>query len=129
MKSIFVTLILFMALPSFGGPLQMMSSKQVVVAVTEAFIPSGFDSHAEQMVVVNGYFPNGCYSLDEIKIKHQDDFNHEVSVVANVQQGACTMAIIPYQKEVMLGVLAAGRHKLLFPAGDGTSFEKSFVVE
>lgn len=104
-------------------------SKKVTVGVTEAFIPSGFDSSADQLVVVNGYFPNGCYSFDSVKIVHNDNYNHEVSVFANVQQGICTMALIPYQKEVFLGVLAAGEHKLTFPSGDGTVMEKKFVVE
>jgi len=106
-----------------------MPSKKVMVGVTEAFIPSGFDSHSDQLVVVNGYFPNGCYSYDSVKVVHKSDFDHEVSVFANVQTGMCTMAIIPYQKEVFLGVLAAGSHKLSFPSGDGTLMEKNFVIE
>lgn len=106
-----------------------LDSKKVMVGVTEAFIPSGFDSSSDQLVVVNGYFPNGCYSFDSAKVVHKDDFNHEVSVFANVQKGICTMALVPYQKEVFLGILATGLHKLSFPSGDGTVMEKSFVVE
>lgn len=129
MKSSLLILVMMVTLPTHGEPFKLLASKKVVVAVMEAFIPSGFDSSAEQMVVVNGYFPNGCYSLDAVSVQHVDEFNHKVSVVANVQQGMCTMAIIPYQKEVMLGVLAKGKHKLIFPSSDDTVLEKSFVVE
>lgn len=129
MKSFIMALTILVALPSFGEPFKLSASKKVVVSVTEAFIPSGFDSQGDQVVVVNGYFPNGCYSLDAVKIKHDDSFNHEISVIANVQQGLCTMAIIPFQKEIALGILATGKHKLVFPSSDGTLIEKYFIVE
>ena len=123
------TVLLFMALPSFGGGMGAFQSKKMVVAVTQAYIPSGFDSKSEQMVVVTGYFPNGCYSYDSFEVKHPETFRHEVTVYANVQQAMCTMALIPYQKEVLLGVLAAGSHKLVFPSSDGTAIEQTFIVE
>lgn len=129
MKSLIMALAMLMALPSFGEPFKLSASKKVIVGVTEAFIPSGFDSHADQVMVVNGYFPNGCYSLDSVKVKHDGAFNHEIAVIANVQQGLCTMAIIPFQKEVALGALAVGKHKIVFPSSDGTSIEKYFVIE
>ena len=100
-----------------------------MVAVTQAYIPSGFDSKSQQMVVVNGYFSNGCYSFDSAEVNHLDSYRHEVSVFANVQQAYCTMAIIPYQKEVPLGILVSGTHTLVFPSSDGTSMEQTFTVE
>lgn len=118
-----------MALPSFGGPMGAFVTKKMIVPVTQAYIPSGFDSKSEQIVVVNGFFPNGCYSFDSADVKHLDTFRHEVTVTANVQTGMCTMAIIPYQKEVMLGVLASGNHKLVFPSSDGTSMEQTFTID
>lgn len=129
MKYIFLSILLLIALPSFGGGMGAFQSKKMVVAVTQAYIPSGFDSKSEQMVVVNGYFPNGCYSFDSFEVKHPDTFRHEVTVYANVLQAMCTMAIIPYQKEVLLGVLASGNHTLVFPSSDGTSIEQKFTVE
>lgn len=130
MKKLFlISFFMFAALPSFGGPMGRFASKKMVVAVTQAYIPSGFDSKSEQMVVVNGYFPNGCYSFDSAEVKHLDSFNHQVTVYANVVQAMCTMAIIPYQKEVMLGLLVPGNHKLVFPSSDGTSIEQTFTVE
>ena len=130
MKHFFLSAFLvLMALPSFGGGMGAFQSKKMVVAVTQAYIPSGFDSKSEQMVVVNGYFPNGCYSFDSVEVKHPEAFRHEVTVYANVQQAMCTMALIPYQKEVLLGVLASGSHTLVFPSSDGTSIEQKFTVE
>ena len=130
MKHFFLsTFVLLLALPSFAGGMGAFQSKKMVVAVTQAYIPSGFDSKSEQMVIVNGFFPNGCYSFDSAEVKHPETFRHEVTVYANVQQAMCTMALIPYQKEVLLGVLAAGSHKLVFPSSDGTSMEQTFIVE
>jgi hypothetical protein len=130
MKAFFLsTFLCLLALPSFGGPMGAFQSKKMVVAVTQAYVPSGFDSKSEQMVVVNGFFPNGCYSFDSVAVKHLDSFRHEVTVYANVQQAMCTMAIIPYQQEVLLGVLVSGSHKLIFPSSDGTSIEQTFSIE
>jgi hypothetical protein len=130
MKTLFVTtFLLLFAGPSFAAVGGSFATKKMAVAVTDAYIPSGFDSKSEQMVVVNGYFPSGCYSFNSAEVTHESAFRHQVTVFANVQQALCTMAIIPYQKEVMLGYLAAGSHTLVFPSSDGTSMEKTFTVE
>ncbi|MBY0314876.1 MAG: hypothetical protein K2Q26_05120 [Bdellovibrionales bacterium] len=103
--------------------------KQVVVGVSEAFFPSSFDSKADPMVIVNGYFPNGCYRLNSVKVTHLQEKLHEVQVLADVMQTFCTMALVPYQKVVSLGALAPGAHKVRFVAGDGTYFEKNLMIE
>lgn len=129
MKAMIFVVMAMLALPAGGVSFEPVTVKQVTVGVTDAFIPSGFDSKSEQVVVINGYFPNGCYSLSNVKVSHADKFQHEVRVVANVFQGVCTMALIPFQKEVVLGMLAEGKHKVVFPSGDGTAIEKTFIIE
>ncbi len=129
MKTLWILPLLFLALPSWGEPFKPIPSKKVLVGATQVFVPSGFDSQSEQIIIVSGYFPNGCYSFDSVGVIHKDDFNHEVSVSANVQQGMCTMAIIPYQNEVALGVLKTGKHTVLIPSSDGTALKKVFSVE
>jgi hypothetical protein len=129
MRTLLILPLLLLALPSWGEPFKPAASKKVLVGATQAFVPSGFDSKSEQIIIVSGFFPNGCYSLDSVGVIHKDEFNHEVSVMANVLQGICTMALVPYQNEVALGLLKTGKHKVKIPSADGTALEKVFSIE
>lgn len=129
MKFVVVISVLMAAFQVGAAPFKPVATKQVVVGVSEAFFPSGFDSKSDQFVVVNGYFPSSCYSLHAVDVQHLGTNLHEVKVVANVKQTICTMALVPYQKEISLGALSVGEHKVRFPAGDGTVFEKTLTIE
>lgn len=100
-----------------------------VIGVTDAYIPSGFDSGSAAFVVVNGMFPNSCYKLKDIEVKSVGPALQELTSKANVTQGLCLMVIIPWHREVQLGQLAVGTHKLHFMNGDGTYMEKQIVIE
>jgi hypothetical protein len=102
---------------------------EVVVSVSDAYIPSGFDSGSEAFVVVNGLFPNTCYSWKEARIAHVRDTEHEIRAVAVVKPGICMMMLVPFQHEVQLGRLARGTHTLKFVSGDGTYVQKQMIVE
>jgi hypothetical protein len=108
---------------------QNLTVKEVAVSVTDAFIPSGFDSKAEAYVVVNGLFPNTCYSMSEPIIDHKTAMEHEIQTMAKVKPGICIRVFVPFNKEITLGQLATGKHTVRFLADDGTYFEKSLVVE
>lgn len=129
MKTLIVLSVLMTAFQVGAAPMKQVPIKQMIVGVTEAYFPSGFDTKSDPVVVVNGYFPSGCYSLHDVEVNHLQSKIHEVKVVANVQQTICTMALIPYQKEVSLGSLMKGKHKVRFLSGDGTFFEKTLVIE
>lgn len=100
-----------------------------VVPVTDAYIPSGFDSGSDAFVVVNGLFPHTCYKLSSAKVEHVGPALHEVSTVANVTEGLCLTVMVPFSKEVQLGKLGVGEHKIHFMNGDGTYMEKRLVIE
>ena len=100
-----------------------------VVPITGAYIPSGFDSSSDAFVVVNGLFPHTCYKLSEVKVDHVGPALHEVSTVANVTEGLCLTVMVPFSKEVQLGKLGTGEHKIHFLNGDGTYMEKRLVIE
>ncbi len=104
-------------------------TKEVVVGINDVFVPGGFDSEADAYVVVNGIFPNGCYRWSGAEVTHVDQFSHEVKSKALVSQGMCIMVLIPFTKDVRLGKMASGEHKLKFLNGDGTYLEKTMKVE
>lgn len=108
---------------------QMPVQKDVIVSVSDAYIPGGFDSTADAYVVVNGIFPNGCYKWKKAEVTNKDAFNHDISSMASVSQGMCLMVLVPFTKEVRLGKLDSGVHTLHFLNGDGTYLEKTLTIE
>ena len=104
-------------------------AKDVVLNVIDAYVPGGFDSTSDVFTVVNGIFPNGCYSWSRAEVTHPSQFLHEVRAVASVTQGMCIMVLIPYTKEIHIGRTGAGTHKLRFINGDGTYLEKTLNIE
>lgn len=104
--------------------------KEVIVGIADAFIPGGFSSESDAYVVVNGLFQNGCYRWNRAEVKHGVEAKvHEVRSVASVSQGMCIMVMVPFTKEVTLGKLEAGEHKIRFVNGDGTYMEKTLQIE
>jgi hypothetical protein len=105
-------------------------SREVPIGISGAFVPAGFDSNSDSYVVVNGVFQNGCYKWSRaVNLTTKDEYTHEISSMATVTPGMCIMVLIPFQKEISLGKLAAGKHTLRFLNGDGTYLEKSLVIE
>lgn len=105
------------------------NTREVIVSINDAYIPSGFDTASDAFVVINGLFPNGCYRFKDTAITHNSALVHEVRAMATVSEGMCLMVLVPYSKEVQLGKLAAGEHAIRFMNGDGTYWEKRLTVE
>lgn len=103
--------------------------KEVAIGLNDVYVPAGFSSQQEAYVVVSGLFPNGCYSWSRAQVQHLDDYSHQITSYANVSQGMCVMVLVPFTKEVRLGPLASGKHRLRFLNGDGTYLEKSLKIE
>lgn len=103
--------------------------KEVQIGINGAFIPSGLRVDSDAYAVVNGIFQNGCYKWNRAEVTVIDDFNRDIKTFASVSQGMCIMVLIPFQKEIKLGKLNAGKHTLKFINGDGTYLEKTLVVE
>jgi hypothetical protein len=116
---------LFLQSPAFAAPDQ----REVQIGINGAYVPSSLRTDSDSVVVVSGIFQNGCYKWSHADVTVVDDFNREVKTYATVSQGMCIMVLIPYQKEIALGKLLAGKHTLKFLNGDGTYLEKTFVVE
>jgi hypothetical protein len=105
------------------------TDREVQVGLSSVFVPGSFDSNSEAYVIVGGVFQNGCYKWNRAERTTRDEFTHEVKSIATVTPGMCIMVLIPFQKEVRLGKLSAGKHTVRFLNGDGTYLEKSLNVE
>ena len=99
------------------------------IPVNDVYIPSGFDSGSDAFVVVHGMFPHSCYKLKGVEVDHIGPALHEVTTRANVTEGLCLTVIIPFHREVQLGKLAVGTHKIHFMNGDETYMEKQLTIE
>lgn len=104
-------------------------TREAVVSINDAYVPSGFDTNSDAFVVVNGLFPNSCYRFKSAAVNHVGPALHEVRAIATVSEGMCLMVLVPFSKEVQLGKLAAGDHAIRFMNGDGTYWEKALSVE
>ena len=132
MKKLFIIMMgVTLAAAAFAesNPPQQGETKEVVVGVTDAYIPSGFDSNSEAFVVVNGLFANSCYKLKAAQVDHIGPALHEVRVKATVTEGLCLMVLVPFHQEAQLGKLAIGDHSIHFVSGDGTYWEKRLTIE
>ncbi len=103
--------------------------KDVAVSVIDAYIPSNIKVGDNALVVVNGLFPNSCYSYSRSDVYHVDDFNHQIKTIAKVRSGICLRVLVPFNNEVSLGQLKAGEHRVSFIADDDTYFNKTFIVK
>jgi hypothetical protein len=104
-------------------------TREQMISINDAYIPSGFDSSSDAFVVVNGIFPNSCYRFSEAKVTHVGPALHEVRSYATVTEGLCLMVLVPFSKEVQLGKLSVGEHAIRFISGDGTYWDKNLTIE
>ncbi len=132
MKALVLTMITLASLGAqasmgiFEG--QLPKEREVVVSLSDAYIPGGFDSETDAYVVANGLFPNGCYKWKGAQVKSVG-LVHEVKSTAAVSQGMCIMVLVPFTKEIHLGKLEVGKHTIRFVNGDGTYMEKTMLIE
>ena len=127
------TQLFMMALVTIGfmttAAAQTAPAKQVLIGISDAYVPSGFDSNSDAYVVASGVYPNGCYRWDKADVQHVSATVHEVRSFASVQQGMCLMVLVPFTKDIQLGKLEAGKHQIRFIGGDGTYLEKNMTIE
>ena len=129
MKKVLMTAILLAGFMGFTQAAHADDSKELMIGITDAYVPGGFDSNSDSFVVTSGIFPNSCYSYSRAQVTNPSDFDHEVRVYAKVQSGMCLMVLIPFNKEVRMGKLQTGNHTVRFVNGDGTYMERKLVIE
>jgi hypothetical protein len=128
-KKIKILIATLIALISMTAYAEEVVINQVGVGIMDVYVPSSLKADADAYVVVNGLFPNTCYSLNRVEVSHTSQFAHQIRTVADVRSGICYRVLVPFNQEVQLGKLKAGNHALIFVADDGTSFEKTIVLK
>lgn len=108
---------------------QVVTQKEVNVLFSDVYVQRSRGIVEPHELLMTGVFPNGCYKWNKAEVEHKDDFTHEVKGKANVAQGICTMVMVPFTKEVDLGVLKRGEHLVRVVNADGTIIEKKFTLE
>lgn len=130
MRKLLLTVALGFAFLGATAQANNLQTKEIAVSVSGVYIPSGFDSKSDAYVVVNGLFPNTCYSMSEARVENKSATEHVVRTIAKVvQQSICIRVFVPFNQEISLGNLSSGTHTVDFVADDGTSFQKTFTVE
>ena len=116
------------ATSAFASAPAQPPQKEVLIGISDVFVPAGFDSNSEVNVVASGMFPNGCYRWGSSEVTKGDEAV-EVRSKAIVKQGMCLMVLVPFTREISLGKLGAGDHAVRFMSSDGTYLEKHIVIE
>jgi hypothetical protein len=132
MSGLKVKLLMIIGLTSFFATIANAEDiliKDVAVSVMDVYVPGNFQAGQDAYVVVNGLFPNSCYSLGTPLVKNIDDYTHEIRTMAKVRSGICLRVLVPYNQEISLGALKSGLHTLKFSADDDTYFEKTMAVK
>jgi hypothetical protein len=123
------TLIGTSAFSSDDKPNDKPTTREQVVTIADAFMPSNFDTSSDAFIVISGLFSNGCYRYKTATVSNVGERLHEVRALATVSEGMCLMVLVPFSKEVQLGKLTAGEHSVRFINGDGTYWEKTLNID
>ena len=78
------------------------------------YIPVGFDTNDNSQLVAEGVFPNSCYK--PVGTKVSVDHGEKVIRVygrAYKYKGACLQMVVPYHREIDVGLLKAGTYKVV----------------
>ena len=128
MNSLYVLLatVLFVSLSLFAN--ERAEEKETYLNFTDVYVQRSRGIVEPHELLLQGMFPNGCHTWMKSEVEHLDEFTHRVRGVSKVKQGMCIMVMVPFTKEVDLGVLKPGTHKVEVINGDGTSIEKEFVL-
>jgi hypothetical protein len=80
----------------------------------ELFVPYGYDSNDEVVLVIEGRLPDTCHQLSTAEIlKNEETRTIEIKPMAVVNPGPCFRAPIPWDKEVQLGTLSVGEWRVI----------------
>lgn len=117
------------AVLSFAVLANAADSKEIRIAVSDVYVPNGITSQQNAYVVENGMYPNGCYRWSRAVVKHTSEFEHEIESYGMVQSGPCLMVLVPFNKEVSLGQLSRGTHKIKISNPDDTYLVRQMEIQ
>jgi hypothetical protein len=79
--------------------------------VAEVYIPEGFDDNDNLQVVIEGFFPNGCYKVAPASIEIKSG-TFKIQANAYRYYGFCVQMVVPFQQVVDLGIHASNIYDL-----------------
>lgn len=106
--------------------------KTVDIHVSDAIMPTGFDSNSDAYVTEIGMFPNLCYQWSHAVVSHLPENVTEIRSYAAVPADPsvkCAMMMKPYHQDVRLGKMSPGTHLIRFINSDGINLEEQLVIE
>ncbi|NDE14623.1 hypothetical protein EBZ80_06800 [bacterium] len=85
----------------------------VPVEAIDLFVPNGFDSNDEIVVVIDGYLPNSCYRLTRPELSVDHD-KHEIKITQMARKfpGPCLVPLVPFTNIVQIGALEQGTYRV-----------------
>ncbi len=83
----------------------------VSVPLTNAYIPSGFDSNDRVRLMVEGYFPSTCYRVREPQLDRNDGAI-AVNQTAFKYNGPCLWMMVSYSQPINVGILKSSTYTL-----------------
>ena len=128
LKVLFIAVLtVFCAATAVGE--ESYTEKEIGLGVIDAYIPASQRADRDAHIVVNGLFPNSCYSFSGADVTHIDDFTHKIRTVVKVRSGVCSRVLKPFTEQIPLGKLKRGEHKITLVADDDTYFEKILLID
>jgi hypothetical protein len=109
-----LTKISFLILAAFNLNARADAFPKVVPAsFNTGYIPVGFDTNDNSQLVAEGLFPNTCYKAVAPKVK----VDHDLKTIrlyprALKYKGVCLQMVVPFHKEIDVGLLKAGTYKV-----------------
>ncbi len=125
-----ILLILSMTLGASLSHSQFMPYDIITEVPDNLYLVPGFDANDNVEIIFEGQYPNACYKVGPTKNK-VDLTNQKIyldNIAYRTQDEICARVIVPYQKEVHLGPLKAGKFEVLFKNAEGNYDSQGFLT-
>ncbi len=127
MKTLFLTVFALVV-----STTAMADFPESVLLIPEAvYTPTGFDDNDNVQFVFEGKFPNSCYRAG--LTTHEVDLEKKRVIVNNnafyYGSGICLTMLVPYVKEVGLGLMPKGEYKIFFREQADNDVQNDQLIE
>jgi hypothetical protein len=112
-----------------SADLPLPSPERVTVSAQRIYTPLGFDSNDNVQVVIHGRLPNTCYKITAPKVT-VNELAHEISISPQAFSYSgcrCLDVLVSFTQTVDLGILSAGKYRVMELDGKGRLVQESFI--
>lgn len=94
------------------------SNEPAAIDGVDLFVPNGFDSNDEVVVVLDGYLPNSCYRLTQASVDVNESTREiRITQMARRFPGPCIVPLVPFTTVIEVGMLEAGNYQVITNSG------------